>query len=68
MLFCLASDTDWERAGATHATTQHLLLGGIIDRTSRAARFKLTTVGPRRARRVAQDAGRRTGWMRTRDG
>ena len=30
MLFCLASGTDWERAGVTHATPEHLLLRGLI--------------------------------------
>src|SRR5215469_11866816 len=41
MLFCLASGTDWERAYVTHATAQHLLVRGLIDRTSTRARFKL---------------------------
>jgi hypothetical protein len=45
MLFCLASGTDWERGGVTHATSQHLLLRGLIDRASTAARFKLTPLG-----------------------
>src|SRR5437660_9017666 len=30
-LFCLASGTDWERAGVTHATAQQLLVRGLID-------------------------------------
>jgi hypothetical protein len=42
LLFCLASDTDWERAGVTHATAQHLLVRGLINRASTRARFKLT--------------------------
>ena len=45
MLFCLASGTDWERAYVTHATPQHLLVRGLIDRTSTRARFKLTPLG-----------------------
>jgi hypothetical protein len=45
MLFCIASGTDWERAGVTHATPQHLLLRGLIDRASTPARFKLTPLG-----------------------
>jgi hypothetical protein len=45
LLFCLASGTDSERAGVTHATAQHLLLRGLIDRASSSARFKLTPLG-----------------------
>jgi hypothetical protein len=45
MLFCLASGTDWERAGVTHTTPQHLLLRGLIDRAPTPARFKLTPLG-----------------------
>ena len=45
LLFCLASGTDWERAGVTHATAQHVLVRGLIDRTSTRARFKLTSLG-----------------------
>jgi hypothetical protein len=45
MLFCLASGTDWERAYVTHATAQHLLVRGLIDRDPGPARFKLTPLG-----------------------
>jgi hypothetical protein len=45
MLFCLASGTDWERAGVTHATAQQLLVRGLIDRNQSAGRFKLTPLG-----------------------
>jgi hypothetical protein len=45
MLFCLASGTDWEHAVSLHATPQHLLLRGLIDRTSTPARVKLTPLG-----------------------
>ena len=44
-LFCLASGTDWERAGVTHATAQQLLVRGLIDRKQSAGRFKLTPLG-----------------------
>jgi len=45
MLFCLASGTDWERAYVTHATAQHLLVRGLVDRDPGPARFKLTPLG-----------------------
>ena len=45
LLFCLASGTDWERAGVTHATAQQVLVRGLIDRGSGRARFKLTALG-----------------------
>jgi len=45
MLFCLASGTDWERAGVTHATAQQLLVRALIDRDQSAGRFKLTPLG-----------------------
>jgi hypothetical protein len=45
MLFCLASGTDWERAGVTHATAQQLLVRGLIDRHQSAGRFKLLPLG-----------------------
>ena len=45
LLFCLASGTDWERAGVTHATAQQVLVRGLIDRASTPARFKLTPLG-----------------------
>ena len=44
MLPCLASGTDWERAGVTHATAQQLLVRGLIDR-HQSGRFKLTPLG-----------------------
>ena len=40
-LFCLASGTDWI-TGVTHATAQHMLVGGFIDRDAAASRFALT--------------------------
>jgi hypothetical protein len=35
LLFCLASDTDWQAASVTHATAQHMLVRGLIERGSR---------------------------------
>ena len=32
LLFCLASDTDWAKAGVTHATVQHLLVRNLVER------------------------------------
>jgi hypothetical protein len=45
LLFCLASGTDWDRAGITHATAQQLRVCGLIDRNQSARRFKLTLLG-----------------------
>lgn len=45
LLFCLASGTEWERAGVTHATAQQMLVRGLVDRASTSARFKLTPLG-----------------------
>jgi hypothetical protein len=44
LLFCLASDTDWQRAGVTHATAQHMMVRGLIEREV-ASRFVLTEQG-----------------------
>jgi hypothetical protein len=44
LLFCLASETDWQRAGVTHATAQQMMIRGLIDRES-AGRFGLTEQG-----------------------
>ena len=45
MLFCLASDTDWQKAGVTHATAQHLMVRGLIDRGAAAGAYVLTDQG-----------------------
>jgi hypothetical protein len=45
LLFCLASGTNWQQAGVTHATAQQMLVRGLIDRAPTAARFKLTPLG-----------------------
>jgi hypothetical protein len=31
-LFCLASDTDWQKAGVTHDSAQHMMVRGLIER------------------------------------
>jgi hypothetical protein len=43
LLFCLASDTDW--AGITHATAQHMMVRGLIERDRAATRYALTDEG-----------------------
>jgi hypothetical protein len=45
LLFCLASGTDWQRVGVTHATAQQMLVRDLIDRASTRTRFKLTPPG-----------------------
>jgi hypothetical protein len=30
--FCLASNTDWQTASITHATAQHMMVRGLIER------------------------------------
>jgi hypothetical protein len=45
MLFCLASGTDWVRAGVRHATAQQVLARGLVDRDPGPTRFKLTPLG-----------------------
>jgi hypothetical protein len=32
LLFCLASNTDWQAASITHATAQHMMVRGLIER------------------------------------
>ena len=44
LLFCLATDTDWQAANITHDTAQHLLVRGLIERQA-ASRFALTDQG-----------------------
>jgi hypothetical protein len=36
LLFCLASNTDWQKAGVTHATAQHVMVRGLIEREGNA--------------------------------
>jgi hypothetical protein len=45
LLFCLASDTDWQKAGVTHATAHHLMVRGLIDRGGAAGAYELTDQG-----------------------
>jgi hypothetical protein len=44
MLFCLASDTNWVKAGVTHSTAQHLLVRNLVKR-DHATDFSLTDQG-----------------------
>jgi hypothetical protein len=43
LLFCLASDTDWQAASITQATAQHMM--GLIERDRAATRYALTDQG-----------------------
>jgi hypothetical protein len=45
LLFCLASDTDWQKAGVTHATAQVMLGKNLVERNQAATRFVLTERG-----------------------
>jgi hypothetical protein len=45
LLFCLASGTDWVKAGVTHATAQYLIIRNLMERDHAAADFKLTDQG-----------------------
>jgi hypothetical protein len=42
LLFCLASDTDWQAASITQ---QHMMVRGLIERDRAATRFALTDQG-----------------------
>jgi hypothetical protein len=44
LLFCLASDTDWQAASITHATAQQMMVRGLIERHA-ATRYTLTEQG-----------------------
>jgi hypothetical protein len=45
LLFCLATNTDWQEAGVTHATAQHLMVRGLIGARRRAVLAALPTKG-----------------------
>jgi hypothetical protein len=45
LLFCLASDTDWVRAGVARDTAQHLLIRGLLERDSGGSGYVLTERG-----------------------
>jgi hypothetical protein len=42
LLFCLASDTDWAKAGVTHSDIQHMLVRNLVEREQAANRFVFT--------------------------
>jgi hypothetical protein len=44
LLFCLASDTNWVKAGVSHSTAQHLLVRNLVKR-DHATDFALTDQG-----------------------
>jgi len=44
LLFCLASDTDWVKAGIPHSTVQHLFIRNLVDH-DHATKFVLTEQG-----------------------
>jgi len=44
MLFCVASRTDWQKAGVTHQVAQQLLIRELIDRQG-ASSYVLTDQG-----------------------
>lgn len=45
LLFCLASDSDWQVASITHATAQHVMVWSLIERERGATSYKLTKQG-----------------------
>ena len=45
LLFCLASDTDWQAASITNATAQQMMVRGMIERATGATSYKLTEQG-----------------------
>jgi hypothetical protein len=44
LLFCLASETDWFKAGVTPTTTKKMVVKGLIERDD-AGRLALTDEG-----------------------
>jgi hypothetical protein len=42
--FCLASGTDWQKAGVAHATAQQMMIRGLVDREGARA-FELNDQG-----------------------
>ena len=47
LLFYLAldMDADWQKAGVTHVTAQHMMVRNLIERDQAATRFILTEQG-----------------------
>jgi hypothetical protein len=41
----IATDTDWQAASITHATAQHMLVRGLVERAIGATNYKLTDQG-----------------------
>jgi hypothetical protein len=52
LLFCVASDTDWEHAGITGATVTTMVVRGLIERDA-GNRLTLTDRGRAASRRAA---------------
>jgi hypothetical protein len=44
LLFCIATETDWQKVVAV-GTAQHMLIRGLIEREGSAGRFTLTEQG-----------------------
>jgi hypothetical protein len=44
LLFCLASDTDWQKAGVPAITVQHLLVRNLLERNG-ATKLALSEQG-----------------------
>jgi hypothetical protein len=42
LLFCLATDTDWQEASITHAMAQQMMVRGLVERDRGATRHVLT--------------------------
>jgi hypothetical protein len=45
LLFCLASNTDWQRAGMTHTTAQQMMIHGLVERERGASSYAMTDQG-----------------------
>ena len=45
LLFCLASGTDWQRAGVNIAAATQLVVRNLVEHEQSPARFKLTFLG-----------------------
>jgi hypothetical protein len=45
LLFCLASETDWRKAGMTHVTAQQMMIRGLVEREGAAGAYVLTDEG-----------------------
>src|SRR6266571_3477610 len=45
LLFCLASGTDWVRAGVNPSVAQHMLVRDLVARDQTGNRFVLTALG-----------------------